>query len=123
MPTLSQSQLRSSTKPPSFKGIEKGIEKAKEGIGSKEFTKEGQEEKNRVPYGRTIPSCIRTCPWKRFEKKSAHVRPRGYKVKAVHFVDRVSARYRMAESKLRLKLKFQVFGPRPSPFEGPIRPV
>ncbi|MED6116380.1 hypothetical protein PIB30_099790, partial [Stylosanthes scabra] len=55
-------------------GIEKGIEKAKEGIGSKEFTKEGQEEENRAPYGRTVPSCVRMCPWERFRKKSIQTR-------------------------------------------------
>ncbi|MED6200700.1 hypothetical protein PIB30_087842 [Stylosanthes scabra] len=70
-------------------GIEKGIEKAKEGIGSKGITKEGQEEENRAPRSRTVPSCVRTCPWERFGKKSTQtcaITCCTHKVKAAHLL-------------------------------------
>ncbi|MED6126932.1 hypothetical protein PIB30_083255 [Stylosanthes scabra] len=57
-----------------FLGIEKSIRKAKEGIGSKGFTKRKPREENRAPCGRTVPSCVRTCPWERFGKKFAQTR-------------------------------------------------
>ncbi|MED6198995.1 hypothetical protein PIB30_071856, partial [Stylosanthes scabra] len=52
-------------------GIEKGIEKAKESIGSKRFTRGSQEEENKALCGCAVPSCIRTCPSERFGKNSA----------------------------------------------------
>ncbi|MED6223807.1 hypothetical protein PIB30_077756, partial [Stylosanthes scabra] len=53
-----------------FLGIEKSIGKAKEGIGSKGFTMRKPREENRAPCSRTVPSCVRTCPWECFVKKS-----------------------------------------------------
>ncbi|MED6164741.1 hypothetical protein PIB30_093076 [Stylosanthes scabra] len=55
-------------------GVEKGIGKAKKGIGSKEFTRGSQEMRNRAPCGCTVPSCDLTCPWERFRMKSAQIR-------------------------------------------------
>ncbi|MED6175245.1 hypothetical protein PIB30_076578 [Stylosanthes scabra] len=68
-------------------GIEKGIEKAKEGIRSKRISRGRQQVRIRAPCGRTVPSCDLTCPWERFGMHSANNRTtarshRGYKVKA-----------------------------------------
>ncbi|MED6198044.1 hypothetical protein PIB30_062428 [Stylosanthes scabra] len=109
-------------------GIEKDIGKAKEGIRSKRITKGSQEVRSRAPCGCTVPSGDLTCPWERFgmhfannrtTAQSHHATARVQSQSCIS-VDRATARYRLTESKLRLKLEFQVFGPGPSLFEGPI---
>ncbi|MED6225936.1 hypothetical protein PIB30_098373 [Stylosanthes scabra] len=119
-------------------GIEKGIEKAKENIRSKGVTRGSQEVESRAPCGRMVHLCVRMCPWERFGTKSAQTRASTCYTRALARVKsqsctfccpcictmyRVTARYRLAESKLRLKLEFQVFRPGPSPFEAPIRHI
>ncbi|MED6196268.1 hypothetical protein PIB30_045917 [Stylosanthes scabra] len=97
-------------------GIEKGIGKAKEGIRSKRFIRGSQEVRNRAPCGRTVPSCDLTCPWERFGMNSADRAVAQVQSQSCIFVDRAITQYRLAESKLRLKLEFHVSGPGPSLF-------
>ncbi|MED6165353.1 hypothetical protein PIB30_098775 [Stylosanthes scabra] len=53
-------------------GIENGIGKAKEGIGSKGFMKRSEEE-NRALCDRTCASCVRTVPWESLRRLSAQL--------------------------------------------------
>ncbi|MED6189487.1 hypothetical protein PIB30_096411 [Stylosanthes scabra] len=50
-------------------GIEKSIEKAKEDIRSKGFTKESQEVESWALRGQMVPLCVRMCSGKRFGTK------------------------------------------------------
>ncbi|MED6175082.1 hypothetical protein PIB30_075109 [Stylosanthes scabra] len=112
-------------------GIKKDIGKAKKGIRSKRITRGSQEVRNRAPCGRTVSSCDLTCLWERFGMHSANtrvtaarshratVRVQSQSYIIVHRATaRCTARYRLAKSKLRLKLEFQVSKPGPSLFEG-----
>ncbi|MED6163969.1 hypothetical protein PIB30_085113 [Stylosanthes scabra] len=73
---------------------------------------------SRVPG--SVSGCILPTPAR---PHSPIARPRGCEVNAAFLLYRVTARYRMAESKLMLKMEFQVSGPGPKPLQGPIRPI
>ncbi|MED6212406.1 hypothetical protein PIB30_082981 [Stylosanthes scabra] len=73
--------------------IEKGKGKAKEGIGSKRFTRGSQKHENRALHDRTVPPYDLAFCQMAARSRVFTTRPRRCKVKAAIFVDRATARY------------------------------